>query len=178
MGSRFFLIAFLFTVFVAHSQENYKLSENSALTISGTSTVHDWTVKANNMQGTMSYVDGIKDLKFQVTAADIKSERGAAMDKKMHGALKAEEHPVISFAFEKIDKTDGGAIKGKLTIAGTVKSIDLKSEILPAGNGYNIKGSKEIILQDFGMEPPTAMFGQIVVGDKVIVNYDLFFVKQ
>ena len=178
MGNRPFLVTFLLTVLVGYSQETYTLSEGSLLTISGTSTVHSWTVTANNIQGTMSYADNIKDVRLQVPVADIKSERGAAMDKKMHGALKMEQHPDVSFVFSEIDNSDGLSIKGKLTIAGVEKSVDLKSEILAVDKGYSIKGAKEITLQDFGMEPPTAMFGQIVVGDKVTVNYNLIFSKQ
>ncbi|HUH47868.1 MAG TPA: YceI family protein [Arenibacter sp.] len=177
MGNRFFLVTFLCTVLIGYSQETYTLSEGSLLTISGTSTVHNWTVKANNIQGAMSYMDDIKDVRLQVPVADIKSERGAAMDKKMHGALKVEQHPEVSFSFQEIARGDGLSIKGKLRIAGVEKSVDLKSEVSTIDKGYRIKGSKEIILQDFGMEPPTAMFGQIVVGDKVTVDYDLVFLK-
>ena len=46
------------------------------------------------------------------------------------------------------------------------------------GTSMKLKGAKEITLQDFSMTPPTAMFGQIVVGDKVTVNFDLVFVKE
>lgn len=178
MGNRLLLVSFLFSVLIGYSQETYKLSESSLLTINGTSTVHSWTVTANDLQGSMSYADNIKDISLQVPVADIKSERGAAMDKKMHAALKMEEHPEVSFTFQEIDKGDGLSIKGKLTIAGVEKSVDLKSEVSTVDNGYRIRGSKEIALQDFGMEPPTAMFGQIVVGDKVTVNYNLVFITQ
>lgn len=178
MGNKFFLTAFLCTVLIGYSQETYKLSESSLLTISGTSTVHSWTVTANSLQGSMSYTDDIKDIRLRVPVADIKSERGAAMDKKMHGALKLEQHPEVIFTFQEIDNISGLSIKGQLNIAGAEKPIDLRSEVLAVDNGYNIKGSQEIVLQDFGIEPPTAMFGQIVVGDKVTVNYNLTFVKQ
>jgi polyisoprenoid-binding protein YceI len=34
---------------------------------------------------------------------------------------------------------------------------------------------KKIALEDFGIKPPTAMFGQIVVGDTVVVKFELIF---
>ena len=40
-----------------------------------------------------------------------------------------------------------------------------------------IAGKHKITLQDYNMEPPTAMFGTIVVGDDVTVNFDLVFAK-
>lgn len=178
MANRFFLISFLLTVFIGYSQETYKLSEGSQLTISGTSTVHSWTVTANKLQGTMSYADGIKDIQFQVPVADIKSERGAAMDKKMHTALKLEQHPEVTFVLQEVAQAGAQSLKGKLTIAGASKTVEIKADISAENKGYRIKGSQEIILQDYGMEPPTAMFGQIVVGDKVTVDYDLIFSGQ
>jgi hypothetical protein len=33
----------------------------------------------------------------------------------------------------------------------------------------------KIVLQDFTIEPAKAMFGQIIVGDEVTVNFDLIF---
>jgi len=177
MGNKLFLVSFLFTVLIGYSQETYTLSESSLLTISGTSTVHSWTVTANTIQGTMSYADGIRDVQLRVPVSDIKSERGAAMDKKMHGALKSEQFPEVSFVFQEIGKVDGSTLKGNLTIAGVGETVDVKAEISPEAQGYRIKGSKEIVLQDFGIEPPTAMFGQIVVGDKVTVDFDLVFIK-
>lgn len=178
MANRFFLLSFLLTVLIGNSQQTYKLSEGSLLTINGTSTVHSWTVTANKLQGEMSYGDNIKDIQLQVPVADIKSERGAAMDKKMHSALKLEQHPEVTFVLKGIDQADGLSLKGELTIAGVSKAVDVKAEISAENKGYRVKGAQEIILQDYGMEPPTAMFGQIVVGDKVTVDFNLIFAGQ
>lgn len=177
MRNKLSLLFVLFALFIGTSQETYKLSEESVLTISGTSTLHDWTVTANSMQGSLSYGDEIVGVELKVVASEIKSERGAAMDKKMHGALKSDEHPEIVFNFEDVTSSDGVGINGRLTIAGVGQEVELHSNITALENGYRIQGEHPITLKDFGMEPPTAMFGQIVVGDKVTVNYDLVFVK-
>ncbi|WP_026809866.1 YceI family protein [Arenibacter latericius] len=172
------LLALMLVTFMGFSQEKYILSEDSELTITGTSTLHDWTVKAGSMNGVLTYGDELVDVEFQVDASEIKSERGAAMNKKMHGALKAEQHPKIIFKFQNSSNTDGYVINGKLTIAGAEKEVALSSEITKLDNGYSIKGNYPITLKDYGVEPPTAMFGQIVVGDEVTVNYNLVFVKE
>ncbi|MCK0190975.1 YceI family protein [Arenibacter sp. F20364] len=176
------LLSLLFLVFIGYAQESYTLSKESVLKINGSSTIHDWTVTANSMKGSMNMnANTIKNLLFQVEVAQIKSERGAAMDKKMHAALKMEDHPEVSFKLQEIKKTAGSEntfqINGMLNIAGVEKAVAITSEYQEAGGNYVFKGSKEIKLQDYDMEPPTAMFGQIIVGDNVTIDFDLVYTK-
>ncbi|MCM4166979.1 hypothetical protein KCTC52924_01834 [Arenibacter antarcticus] len=178
MRNKLSLLSLLFVVLIGYSQDSYKLSEESVLTISGTSTMHDWTVAASGMQGSMSYGKKIVNLALKVPVSNIKSERGAAMDKKMHGALKSEQHPEISFNFKDITENSSVAINGGLTIAGVEQVVGLPSKITAMDKGHRIQGEYKITLQDYGMKAPTAMFGQIVVGDTVTVKYDLVFVKE
>lgn len=170
---RLHLLSFLLFLNFAICQEFYTLATESTLTINGTSTVHDWTVAANKMTGTLTATEGTpKEISFEVNVADIQSERGPTMDKKMHAALKKEEHPKVSFALKEVKGTS--TLVGTLTIAGIEKEVEIDSEI-SVGNEVRIQGEKKIILQDFDMDPPTAMFGQIVVGDEVTVKFDLLF---
>ncbi len=171
-------IALWLVVFTGISQNTYTLSKESVLNINGTSTVHDWTVKANTLHGNLTYGEKVEDVELRVVAPDIESGRAAAMDKKMHEALKAEKHPEITFKFQNLSDTDPKALQGVLAIAGKDKQVVLPSEITEIDNGFRIKGSYALKLQDYGMEPPTAMFGQIVVGDTVTVDYNLVFVGK
>ena len=159
------------------AQDSYTLAPESTLTIDGTSTVHDWTVAANAMEGTLTATaTRPKEINFGINVADIQSERGPAMDKKMHAALKKEEHPKVSFALEEFKGTS--TLAGTLSIAGTEKRVEIPAKISTSATGIRISGEQKIILQDFGMEPPTAMFGQIIVGDEVTVKFDLSFAKK
>lgn len=156
------------------SQANFKLAANSTLTISGSSTVHDWSVTAHEMTGNLTGKSGaIKAMDFEVTAAAIKSERGPTMDNKMHAAIKVAEYPKIAFKFLEIKNQT--TLVGKLALAGVEKQIQIEAQIKLDQNVFGFKGEKKLILQDFAIEPPTAMFGQIIVGDEVIVKFDLFF---
>lgn len=170
---RLFLLPFLVFLNLAFGQEAYTLGAESTLTIDGTSTIHDWTVTANKMTGTLTATEGTpKEISFEVNVADIQSERGATMDKKMHDALKKEEHPKVSFALKEVK--GASTLVGTLTIAGIEKEVEIDTE-LTVEDAVRIKGEKKITLQDFSMKPPTAMFGQIVVGDEVMVKFDLLF---
>lgn len=170
----FFTFLFVITGF---SQDSYVLSQGSKLTIDGTSTVHDWTVTANTMSGKVKTVGSApKEIAFEVMVADILSERGATMDQKMHDALQKEAHPKILFALKEV-KNESSLI-GILTIGGKAKEVEIPGNIESFDNDLKISGKHLITLKDFDIEPPTAMFGQVIVGDDVTVNFDLVFTKQ
>tara|TARA_R110002167_G_scaffold37601_3_gene117769 strand:- start:272 stop:802 length:531 start_codon:yes stop_codon:yes gene_type:complete len=169
-------ILFLSLATAVVAQDAYTLTPESVLTIAGSSTVHDWTVTANTMQGNLTTTNALPaKIDFSVPVADILSERGPTMDSKMHAALKIEEHPKVSFKL--IEVRGNTVLVGVLNIAGTEKEVTINVKVVATGDVFEIQGEKKILLQDFGMEPPTAMFGQIVVGDEVTVNFDLFFKK-
>ncbi len=156
------------------AQETYKLSPKSTLTVDGTSTVHDWTVTANTIEGELIW-DGKepKSIDFQAVVADMKSERGATMDTKMHNALKKDEHPKIRFVLKEVK--NGSLLSGILSMAGNTQNVDIESKLDMATGIAKISGQKKIVLKDFDIEPPTAMFGQVVVGDEVTVKFNLVF---
>jgi len=177
----------LFTLFVVFginlglSQENYTLSSESVLTVDGTSTLHDWTVTANTCNGTLNVDSQVfKEISFEADVASIKSTRGATMDKKTHNALKKEEHPKVMFSAADVAFSEGDnqSISGKLNVAGVAKDVVLSASIKNSDGNIQLRGNYKITLQDYNMEPPTAMFGSIVVGDDVTVNFDLVFAKE
>ncbi|CAM4142423.1 YceI family protein [Zobellia nedashkovskayae] len=169
-----FLIAF---TYIGKAQDNYSLSDTSKLTISGSSTVHEWVVTANTVAATLNY-DGTapKQIDLEVAVADIKSERGETMDQKMYDALKKEKHPKVTFKLTEIK--DKSIFVGSLNIAGVEKTVEIPITMENASENLKISGQKKLVLQDYGMEPPSAMFGQIIVGDEVTVNFDLVFSKN
>jgi len=153
MKKRLLLLTFLVCSSIVFAQDIYTISPTSKLTIEGTSTANDWTVTVNKMRGT-----------------------GAAMDKKMHAALKKDEYSKVSFELERIKNTS--TLIGNLIIAGQERSVEMDIETAFGVNEIKISGAKKIILQDFRIEPPSAMFGQIIVGDDVTVKFDLIYQKD
>ncbi|MGB6151946.1 MAG: YceI family protein [Pricia sp.] len=165
---------------VVMAQESYTLSDTSAMTIDGSSSLHDWTVTANTMQGTLTENgQNISAVEFSVAVADILSDRAKAMDKKMHEALKKEEHPKVTFTVEgaAVAIGDEQELNGTLTIAGVEQQVGIPATITQDTQTLRVKGERKIALKDYGIKPPTAMFGSIVVGDEVTVKFDLVFEK-
>jgi len=176
MKNILFTLFFICIFYTGFAQETYTISDASKLTIDGTSTVHDWTVTANSLSGTVKAEgDAPKEIDFQVAVADIKSERGATMDKKMHAALQKETHPQVKFALKEVK--DESTLVGTLTIGGNSQDVEITTEINASGDNLKIKGEYGMVLKNFDIEPPTAMFGQVVVGDDVTVKFDLVFMK-
>ena len=162
------------------SQETYTLSDTSTMTIDGSSSLHDWTVTANTLEGTVAQNgETVTAVDFSVAVADIVSDRAAAMDSKMYDALKKEEHPKVTFTVKDATANMGEnqELKGKLNIAGVENEVSVPAKIAQKDGDLHISGEKMIALKDYNIEPPTAMFGSIVVGDDVTVKFDLVFTK-
>ncbi|MBM1105743.1 YceI family protein [Aurantibacter crassamenti] len=159
------------------AQDSYTLSNNSKLTIDGTSTVHDWTVTANTLKGSLKAdADSPKEIDFQVAVADIKSERGATMDKKMHAALQKDSHPQVLFNL--IEVKDKSTLVGTLTIGGNSQKVEITGKLDVSTDKISITGEHGLALKDYEIEPPTAMFGQVIVGPDVTVKFNLVFTKE
>lgn len=156
---------------------------NSEVTITGTSTIHDWESTAEEFSGTASLtiVDGqlisIENLTFNVLVEGIKSgKRG--MDKKTYGALDEKKHPNIVFNLTKVNTIENETISaaGDLTIAGVTKSIEMKVAYAIGEEGtITFTGEQPITMTDYKIKPPKAVFGTIKCGDDVVVHFDTNF---
>ena len=200
MKKTLLIFGFLFYVFLyANAQVEFKVGEESTMTITGTSTIHDWISKVNEIKGTYLFKDNIKDkklpksgsivdkIRMEIPVLSIESPRGATMDNKTYNALKSEEHPDIIFevTHDKIESiTDPNSasfklnVTGNLTIAGYTREITLILDGQKVGQDMlKFKGSFPIDMITYEIEPPTAMFGQIKTGKDVTIDFELTLVQ-
>ena len=91
------------------------------------------------------------------------------MDNKAYDALKADKSPNISFTAASL-AVGKSTVAGKLTIAGVTKDVSFPVNVVKNGASYNITGTENLKLSDFGMERPGFM--GVKTGDaiKVTVN--------
>lgn len=166
-----------------NAQTNY-VADSYEMSVAGTSTLHDWESSVNEVTIESKFLfdnntlTGIEKLSVSVPAKGITSTKGSIMDNKTWKALKAEEHPNITYKMNKvskIEKTDAGLIlnlSGAVNIAGVEKIIDMKVTGKALGGGkMEFEGSKLLNMKDFDMEPPTALFGQIKTGEEITVKF-------
>ena len=189
------LLIFFYTAAVSQTTK-YAVSEGTKMTVSGTSTLHDWTSEVNEVKGFVEtdakFIKGgkvkknekIQQVKVIVPVESIISPRGATMDKKTYSALKSEEHPEIIFNMTENEVSELGAesfkvqTSGKLTVAGVTKDVSFPVEgKLLAEDKMSFIGSYKLNMTEYDMEPPSAMFGQIVTGEEVEIKFELIVNK-
>jgi polyisoprenoid-binding protein YceI len=178
------LIGLLSFSAVMFAQQNYSLDENaSSLVIEGTSSVHDWQMKAEKFTGKVAVIKqegvvaGFENAQFSFRASEIISDN-SIMNRKAHDALETKKHPEIVFSLSSINKIEvkgkefSGTLTGNLSLAGESKKITVpfKGRLAP-GENIVVEGSKNLRMSEFGISPPTAMLGALKTGDEVTVKY-------
>lgn len=170
----------LLSIFLAFgltsSQWQFKnVPADSTMSILGTSSVHDWESVVTDFEvaGTMNN-DIISNLNVEVVVTSIESGK-SIMDDKTHDALLSGKFPKIYFKADRLEVIDS-KIKGKgvLTMAGESRPIAIVADAkLDANKRMEVKGSVDLKMSDFGIDPPTAMFGSLQTGDEVTIKYQL-----
>lgn len=173
------------------------IKEGTKMTVSGTSTLHDWTSDVNEVRGFVSVKpemltedkikksDKILDITIVVPVKSIISPRGSTMDEKTWRALKSDDHPDIKFNLvsNKLkplsDDTFTVIARGNVEIAGIKREIEMQVEGKRLDSStFVFEGKQKINMKDYDMEPPTAMFGQIVTGEEVEIAFKLIVGKE
>lgn len=181
----FSILATLFAVPGGDLIATYKTdAASSSMTILGTSTMHDWEMEAKNMKGAMDvdlYSDKleINSLSLSVPVESLKSGK-SAMDKNAYEALKYKKHDDITYELTQVVKSNKISdsqykltTKGKLTIAGETKTMTIPITGIVKGNSLALKGSTSFKMSQFGVEPPSFMFGSVTTGDEITINFNI-----
>jgi polyisoprenoid-binding protein YceI len=179
----------LFCLF-AGAQVRYSGSTTD-LVISGTSSLHDWTMRSVKAEctGVFSFnasgqISGLDGLTFSTPVNALKSEH-TAMDNNAYKALKSDKAPLISYTLTSVSitATAGGAsavtCAGKLTIAGATRDTQIIAVCKTnTDNSINVSGSEKISMKDFSIDPPTFMFGTIKTGNDITLSFNLILKRS
>ena len=177
--------AALISTFASNAQN---IRKNSAfiVKVSGSSNLHDWTMEAKtgsieanlNLASNVSYLAGIQSLTFNVPVKNLKSTEGTTMDNRAYDALKADKYPTISFNLLTATPVSPQANKsqykvtGNLTIAGVTKPVEMLANSTKNADGsVIITGQQKLKFTQFGLKPPSFMFGALKVTDNVTIDY-------
>ncbi len=169
------------------SQQTVKFQpEGSSMQINGTSNLHDWQEVIEKFNVSLVFssdnkvITGIDKITFTCKATSLISDN-SIMTNKTHNALKVEQHPDIKFIFSELDQFQNngslisGSVTGNLTLAGVVKKITLPFKGSISSDMLTLKGSKQLNMTDFKIDPPTAMLGVLKTGEMVELVYSLQF---
>ncbi len=163
-------------------------NEASTLSVIGTSTLHDWKIKAETLKGSAELDmsnNKLKDitlLTLQVPVADMHSGLDP-MDVHMRTAMTTNESNTVDFKLLKVTdispNTIGGytiQADGEITIIGNVKAVSLQTTMALEENGsIRFFGETMIDMTDYGVELPQAEMGSIKAEKDVKIVFDIIF---
>ena len=190
------LFTTLFVAFTAMGSANaaplahYRAAPGGSLVISGTSTLHDWTAKSIALTGNAVFAGqwtgkggaaiDLQSIHLVFAVKSLKSSEGGGMDDTMYSALHIKKHAFITYQLtaahllaSPAGKTDPAVFKttGTLKVNGVIKTVPLVLTVTPlASGGLSVTTTAKLKMTDFGVKPPTAMFGVIRSGDAITVT--------
>ncbi len=163
---------------------------NSQFTIQGTSSLHDWEMVSESIDGSFERYDtadesiNIQSIDVSVPVKSLVSGK-RIMDKKCHAALKFEDHPKISYRFKSIENMNStgngtytATFSGQLTVAGQTNTVKIEAHIDEVGNKIHITGQKPLKMSDFDVIPPKALLGTLKTGNEITIVFNLNYLKS
>lgn len=169
------------------AQPELKLSA-TRVSINGTSNIHPFTASTTDVRMSRLVLapadgdrlqaaakpGGVQAFEIAIKASSLASSKDG-LDKNMHKALKASEHPDITF---KLSRVEAGAAAstlkaiGLLKIAGVEKEVALDLKVATNGATITVSGEHSLLMTDFGIKPPTAMLGMAKADNKITVRFE------
>lgn len=176
-----------------YAQAIYKIQDNKnvSMKLLGTSTLHDWEMDATRATGEAQFVFStgneselteIKSLTFSLVVKDLKSDN-KGLDKNAYKALKTDTYKNIKYKLSsaKFSPEKGGYLlktQGKLTVAGVTKDIVMDIHlVVNKNNTVSCKGSYQLKMTDYNVEPPSFMLGAMTTGNATTLNFDVTYIK-
>jgi polyisoprenoid-binding protein YceI len=191
-GILLLLISSWLTGGVLPVQHDYTLSGNYAVSIHGTFSIHSWSETVQKVSGELLgtvNADGsvvIQSIRMVMEVRSIKSDMGSVMDNKTFKVLKADADPEITFlvsapfTIRRSAAADTLPLNGHLTLAGVIRPVIMRVLSFKAAKGtLSIEGEQKIKMTDFGVKPPSALFGVMKASPDITINFKTdFIIKQ
>lgn len=152
----------------------------SRVWVEGTSTVRGYRCESTSVTGTaqassaeLADLATVPRAEVTIPVASLDCRNGT-MNGHMRKALKAEQSPTIRLRASNVRVAAGTArISGDLTIAGQTRPISLDGSVTSEDGKVRVRGSKRLVMTDFGVQPPTLMMGTMKVAAPVTIGFDV-----
>jgi polyisoprenoid-binding protein YceI len=170
----------------------YTLSPGYTVTIDGTSNLRNWQEKVGEVTGEITAIvneDGSVDLtslRIRMEVLSIKSDMGRIMDNKTYEGLKAAAYPEILFTLGRPLKLmqvrecqKAIPVQGNLSLAGICKPVTMQVKTFGISQGKLVfEGSQALKMTDYGVKPPSALFGTMRAGPDITISFKTNFSNQ
>jgi polyisoprenoid-binding protein YceI len=173
------------------AQSVYKLADakDNNMKLSGTSTLHNWTMNAQTFNSEAQFVikdhqiSSLKALTFSMAVADLKSGE-SGLDKNAYKALKSNDYKTITYKLTSATVLPAKGSKfeikteGSLTIAGVTKAVIVYVYgTINDDETITCTGSEKLNMTDYQVKPPKFMLGAMKTGDAITLNFTLVYKK-
>lgn len=154
--------------------------EYSSTTTKINSTIEIQAPADKNQSLSESIKNGLlKKLEVSIPVKEMKSGKNQ-LDKNMQKALKADDFPSIIYKlanYQTVPSASGFQIKttGTLQIAGVEKPVDLEGTVTQSGDGVKIVGTKNLLMTDYGVKPPSILM--IKTKNEISIFFNLLLEK-
>lgn len=161
--------------------------------IYGDSNIKKWDAAVNQVSGSLTLqnienltaenltAENFQSLSLTVPVEQIESESGG-LTSNIHKYLKGDDYPNITFQLNNVtditEQEDGSLLimaSGVVTAAGNESPVDMQVNATVENGGIQFTGAKELLMTDFEIDPPTAVFGTIRSKDEFRVEFDVSF---
>ena len=163
---------------------------DSRLWLEGSSNVRDWRCEATSLDASVDVDDAV----HAVTSAAARIRRvqvrvpthaltcgRSQMDHIMLKALHADDTPECRQIVGRFDVVSTAAgprptlvMQGTLRIAGRERVVRMPVELEEQPDGtVRAQGALPILMTDYGISPPTALFGVLRTENRIVVKFDL-----
>ncbi len=171
------LSIFILIAGFAQAQQNLVFNNTTKFFVDGTSSIHDWTIESNEVDGKLNVdaTGSVTSVELTMKAESLKSGK-SGMDKKVYEAFDTKKNPSIAFKSTDITMNpdgNGGITKGTLTMAGSTGTVEVPFTLDSSSGNWVFTGEVVMLMTTFDMSPPTAMFGTIKSGDEVKVRFEV-----
>ena len=180
------------------------VAPDASLELQGNSTLHHYKATAHGMEVAIhmdaalvalapqsssleALIRGhsIKGFDLMIPAAKL-SSGDHGLDENMAKALKAAQYPEIHFQMDSYDvpTTSSAAVTfpitlhGRLNLAGVERKIDVEVVGVHVREGIRFSGSKDLLMTDYKIKPPTMMFGTIKTADLITMKFTATLEKE
>lgn len=175
----------------AAAQQRVVVLPESQVRIDGQSTLDRFTCHADTIRGegvltgtgvvpiaVRSSADATARLEIPVASFDCGNRQ---MNADLYRSLKATAHPVIRYTLDAVTRLDTLPkdgfqldVTGRLTLAGVTRSVT--TTVIArrvARDRWTARSTLPLRMTDFGVDPPTALFGLIRAHDAFTVRFHL-----
>lgn len=168
--------------------QSYTSTEDSQITVKGTSTLHDWEMKSETLMSEVVFntedgeqLESLESVTLVLQANSLEADQGR-LERLAHETLNVEDHPEISY------RSNGGTIRangneyevtstGELTISGVTQQVSVEATCIQGENNIVCAGTKELLMTDYGLEPPRLFLGTLVTDDEVTVEFRVTYAR-